>query len=109
MLGAHSTRLRLAQGRLWDLEFKRERLTAIAQPGLAALPGAVGTTEDFATGRLHPMANDFAAAMLTLGRHYRNRAFETVEHMGCPILGDLKRFVVVVSTQFTFRHKNSPM
>ena len=89
---------------IWSLS--REALPAIAQLAFAALPGAMSTTEDFAAARLHSVADDFAAAMLALGRDYRNRALKAVKHVGLPFLGDLKRFIVFVTAQFTFGHKS---
>ncbi len=101
-VGARSA---FAQGRLWNLELPS---SPVAQSAFAALPGAMSTTEDFAAARLHSVADDFAAAVLALGRDYRNRALEAVKHVGLAFLRDLKRFIVFVTAQFTFGHKSPP-
>src|SRR5262249_45340232 len=53
---------------------------------------------------LHAVANNSAAAMVACRREFIDRAFETVKRVGGPGDGHLKRFVVLVPTNFTCSH-----
>lgn len=65
--------------------------------------GAMGTAEE-ASVRLHTVADDPAAAVLTDRRHPVNRALETVEDVDRALRVDLERHVVVVSADLASRH-----
>jgi hypothetical protein len=61
---------------------------------------AVRAAEHFAAG-LHAVSDDFAAAMPAYRRQSFNGAFEAIEGMHLAPDLHLKRFVVIVATNFT--------
>jgi hypothetical protein len=53
---------------------------------------------------LHAVANNFAVAMLTNGRNCLNCTFKAVKRMPRSRGDELKRLVVIISTNFALRH-----
>src|SRR6185436_2118308 len=76
-------------------------LRAITQTLHPCLGGAMGAAEEAPT-RFHAVTYDPAFAVRTSRRERGNRALETVEIMGNPVLNDLKAFVVLVTTNLAF-------
>jgi hypothetical protein len=58
-------------------------------------------------GNFDTMADDSAPAMLAGRRERMNRAFETIEDVSGVVTPDLKRLVIVISTNFAFCHDRS--
>jgi hypothetical protein len=65
------------------------RLDVIDRCRHAALPGAVGTTEERPLG-LDPVTDDLAPTVLAYGRQFVNGALETIEGMRVPGGNDLE-------------------
>ena len=70
----------------------------------AMLAGAVSAAVKFSITNLHAVTDDRTAAVGASRRKCMDRAFEAVEYM--PLITDQhgKRFVVIVSTDFTSGH-----
>src|SRR5215831_20368444 len=83
----------------------RRRADAIAQAGYANGLGAMLAAEEGAV-LLESVADDADAAVLAGRRQRMDRALEAVEGVGGTVHADLKRLVVVVSTDFTSGHGN---
>jgi hypothetical protein len=66
----------------------------------------MGAAEDFPAG-FNAVSDNFAAAVLALRRHHRDRALEAVERMHPAVLRQLEGFIVVVAAEFTFSHRLS--
>jgi hypothetical protein len=79
-------------------------LDAITEPAFAALSRAIGAAK-YLAAVFHTVADDFATAMVTLGRHNVDRALEAVEDVRFSLETDLKYLVVFVSAMFAFSHK----
>lgn len=71
--------------------------------GAVDLASAVGAAEKAAVD-FDAMPDDHAAAVLADGRHLMDRALERIEDMLLAGSDDLERLVVVVPTDFAFRH-----
>ena len=54
--------------------------------------------------RLDPMADDFAAAVVTGGGELVNRAFETIECVRRAVANHVEREMVFVAADFTLGH-----
>lgn len=65
---------------------------------------AVGATVKVAS-RLNAVADNLAAAMLTLRRQRVDGAFETIEIVRDAIIDDFERLVVFVSANFTLHNE----
>jgi hypothetical protein len=59
-----------------------------------------------AAARLDAVADDFASAMLALGRERMDRALEAIEIMGDAVDHDFERLVVFVTANFTTIHSD---
>ncbi len=70
----------------------------------ARLARAVGAAEENSVG-FYTVADDFAAAVVTVGRHGLNSAFEAVEKPRFSVYGDLKSFIVIIAAGCTDRHR----
>jgi hypothetical protein len=78
---------------------------AIRQTGAASGARAMGATED-AISFFHVMADDSATAMGAFRRQRVDRAFKAVEDMLLSSQNYFKRFVVIISADFTLSHAN---
>jgi hypothetical protein len=67
----------------------------------------VGTAVKGAFG-FHPMADNLDPAVRTAGRQGMNGTFKAIEGVGGSLHDDIKRFIVIVSANFTLGHYLSP-
>jgi hypothetical protein len=67
------------------------------------LVGTVSTAEILAT-TFHAMADDAHSTVNADRCEVMNGALKTIKDEGLPIHDDFKRFIVLISTNFTFRH-----
>jgi hypothetical protein len=81
----------------------RPSFRAIAHLGFARVLRAMRATEEFAVS-FHAVTDDLAVTVAAFRRERVNGALETVEHMGCVVLNDLERLVVVVAADFARGH-----
>jgi hypothetical protein len=70
----------------------------------AFMTGAVGTAIKGSIG-FNAMTDDFATAVITNGSQLVNRTLKTVERVPRTSRHDLKGQVIIVPTDFTFRHR----
>src|SRR5215211_5681862 len=68
---------------------------------------AMCTTIELPIANFHAMPNDLTSAVGALGSQCMDRAFETVEHVCLASQFHFKRFVIVISTDFTRSHCSS--
>ena len=64
----------------------------------------MGTTIEFPIANFHAMPDDLTSTVGALGRQRVDRTFETVEDMRLPSQPHFKRFVIVITTDFTRSH-----
>jgi L-aminopeptidase/D-esterase-like protein len=76
---------------------------AIFHIGRGYSSGAVRAAEEM-TADFNAVADHPAFAMLTKGSHSLDRAFEAVKGMTHARCNQIKTFVVVIATDFAFRH-----
>jgi hypothetical protein len=81
---------------------------AIFNIGRGCRARAVGTTIKVVAD-FHAMSDDPTVAMLADRRYRLDRTFEAVECVPDASRDELKCFVVLVATNFTFRHKAPPL
>lgn len=81
----------------------RPSLASITQSTLAVFSRAVSATKYFAA-TFHAVSDDMTAAMIALGRHDVNRAFEAVGGQRFALTFNFERFVVVISAMCTLSH-----
>ncbi len=81
--------------------------SAIANACRAVLFRAIGAAINPATF-LDAVTDDSALTMSAGRRHRVDRAFETVEGVGPPLVHDLESLVVFVAAYLTLRHSCSP-
>jgi hypothetical protein len=82
-------------------------LGAVMDGGDAFFVGAMTTAEEFAAS-LRAVPDDFAPAMIALGRQSMDGALETIKVMGDAVHDYFDRFVVLVSANLTTSH-NAPL
>jgi hypothetical protein len=73
----------------------------------AVLTGAVSAAVKLPVPNLHAVTDDRASAVGAFGRQCMDRAFETVEDVGFASQYHFKRFIILVSTDFTPGHRSS--
>jgi hypothetical protein len=76
---------------------------SIPHTGLTGASGAVCTTIEHAI-RLDPVPDDFRTTMAAHRRQLLDSALEAIEDVGVPGGDNLKRLVVIVPADLTFRH-----
>jgi hypothetical protein len=67
----------------------------------------MGAAIELAVPHFHAMTDDRATAVSAFRRHRMDRTFETVEHVFFSTQHHFKRFIIFVSTNFTFSHRIS--
>jgi len=67
----------------------------------------MGATEKL-TGNFDPVPDDLALAVLANRRHELDRALEAVEHVPLSGCDQFKTLVIIISTNFAFRHLAPP-
>ena len=77
----------------------------VPQSGATVGSRAMGATED-SISFFHVVADDSAAAMRALRRQRVDRALKAVEDMLLSLQNYFKKFVVVISADFTLSHIN---
>lgn len=90
-----------------DVSDIKERLVcfsdSVACLCFTGMSGTVGAAvED--TIRFNPMPHNPASTVITLRGKFMDGAFEAVKRMTYTRMDDLKRLVIVVTTDFTFCH-----
>ena len=81
---------------------------AVLQIADTFLLSAICRAEDDSSFTLHAVTENAAAAVITRRRRRMNGAFKAIERVRCTGHGNFKRFVILISANFTRTHRLKP-